>query len=142
MEEIATTNGQEPETETEEDQEPETENPADETPPAAVPEEPPKPRQPSNEMKVVVIMKDSNIMLGVQSPDCDPVYETMNGSMTDALQRVPALIEKAKQQWTTTPRNPKANLPEPPPPPATTPRSTTSKTTKGKEPEKSTPKFF
>lgn len=101
------------ETEEEESETEETE--ASTTPKAEEVKETPKPQQPSNEIKVVIIMKAENIMLGVQSPDCDPVYKTMKGTMAEALQQVPALIKKAKQKWAANPRNPKANLPEPPP---------------------------
>jgi hypothetical protein len=75
------------------------------------------PKQPANEIKVVIIMKDDNIMLGVQSPDCDPVYKTMKGDLGAALQQVPGLVAEAKQKWAAAPRYPKANLPEPPPSP-------------------------
>ncbi len=76
------------------------------------------PQKAANEMKVVIVMKDENILLGVQSPNCDPVYTTMKGSLAAALKRVPALVAEAKQKWETNPRNPKADLPEPPPSPA------------------------
>jgi len=74
--------------------------------------------KPANEMKVVIIAKDDNIMLGVQSPDCDPVYTTMKGTLAMALKKVPALVAKAKKKWSTSPLNPTANLPEPAPAPA------------------------
>ena len=77
--------------------------------------------KPSNELKVVIILKDDKIMLGVQSPDCDPVYTTLKGNLAAALKRVPKLVNEAKQKWSTSPRNPNANLPTPAPTPARTP---------------------
>ncbi len=77
--------------------------------------------EPSNELKVVIILKEDRIMLGVQSPDCDPVYTTFKGTLSAALKRVPKLVNEAKQKWSTSPRNPKANLPTPAPTPARTP---------------------
>ena len=74
--------------------------------------------KPSNELKVVIILKDSRIMLGVQSPDCDPVYTTLEGDLAAALKRVPKLVEEAKQKWSASPLNPNANLPAPEPRPA------------------------
>ena len=74
--------------------------------------------KPSNELKVVIILKDSRIMLGVQSPDCDPVYTTLEGNLAAALKRVPKLVEEAKQKWSASPLNPNANLPAPEPRPA------------------------
>ncbi|GAH39407.1 unnamed protein product, partial [marine sediment metagenome] len=71
----------------------------------------------SNELKVVIILKDDRIMLGAQSPDCDPVYETLTGTLAAALKRVPKLVAGAKEKWATNPRNPEANLPKPKPSP-------------------------
>ena len=78
---------------------------------------PPAPKQPIDEMKVVIVMKADRIMLGVQAPECDPVYTTLKGGLGKALKRVPGLVAEAKQKWEATPRYPKANLPEPPPSP-------------------------
>jgi len=77
----------------------------------------PSPREPSNELKVIIVMKADKLMLGVQSPDCDPVYTTMQGSLSMALKKVPALVAEAKLKWETNPRYPKADLPQPPPRP-------------------------
>ena len=85
--------------------------------------------KPSNELKVVIILKDDRIMLGVQSPNCDPLYTTLKGTLAAALKRVPKLVNEAKQKWSTSPHNPNANLPTPPPTPARTsaaPKKTTS----------------
>ncbi len=121
------------------EEEGEPEEPEDETtPPAEELEETPKPKQPANEMRVVIIIKADNIMLGVQSPDCDPVYKTMKGDLGAALEQVPGLVTEAKQKWDATPRYPKANLPEPPP------SSTPARTPASSKPAKSTkqPSFF
>ena len=83
----------------------------------AEPEESEK-AKPSNELKVVIIMKEDKIMIGAQSPDCDPVYETFSGSLAGALKRIPKLVSGAKEKWLATPRNPEANLPKPEPRPA------------------------
>lgn len=88
----------------------------------------------SNELKVVIILKDDKIMLGVQSPNCDPVYTTLKGTLAAALKRVPKLVNEAKQKWSTSPRNPNANLPTPEPAPARTPAVPKTK--------KSQPSFF
>ena len=90
--------------------------------------------KPSNELKIVIILNDSRVMLGVQSPDCDPVYTTLKGNLAAALKRVPKLVNEAKQKWSTSPRNPNANLPTPEPTPARTPAATKTKT--------SQPSFF
>ena len=99
-----------------------------------------KPEKPSSELKVVIILKANKAMLGVQSPDCDPVYKTMEGDLAAVLQVVPALVADAKLQWAAAPRYPKADLPKPvaPATPATTPAA-------GKSAAKAAtaqPKFF
>ncbi|GAI90326.1 unnamed protein product [marine sediment metagenome] len=74
-----------------------------------------QPEQARSEIKVIIVLKADRIMLGVQSPECDPVYQTSQGTLADALRRVPALVGKAKHKWDASPRNPKADLPDPPP---------------------------
>ena len=71
--------------------------------------------QRSDELKIVMILNADKIMLGVQSPDCDPVYTTLKGTLAAALKRVPKLVEEAKQKWNANPLYPKADLPAPPP---------------------------
>jgi len=96
------------------------------------------PQKPSDELKVVIVMKADRVMLGVQSPNCDPVYTTMKGSLSAALKKVPALVAEAKQKWEATPRYPKADLPEPAPSP--TPARTPVTIQSAKKAEK--PSFF
>jgi len=91
-----------------------------------VAEESGSPRQPSDELKVVIILKSNRAMVGIQSPDCDPVFSTFEGDLDAALSQVPALVESANAQWNAHPRYPKANLPEPPPTP--TPARTATRT--------------
>jgi len=74
-------------------------------------------KKPSEELKIVIIVNPGKIMLGVQTPDCDPVYETLEGTLPTALKRVPKLVAEAKVKWDANPRNPKADLPEPEPAP-------------------------
>lgn len=124
---------QEEATEAEEETEEAAEEVAEETTEvAAEPAAEPAPeatKKPANEMKIVIVMRDENLMIGVQSPSCDPVYTTMKGTLPAALKKVPALVAEAKKKWETTPLNPKANLPEvvPPPAPARAPVSSPAK---------------
>jgi hypothetical protein len=96
-----------------------------------------KPEKPASELKVVIILKANRAMLGVQSPDCDPVYKTMEGDLASVLQVVPTLVAEAQLKWTASPRYPKADLPKPVAP-ATTTSSTVSKPTA----KTAQPKFF
>jgi hypothetical protein len=96
-----------------------------------------KPEKPASELKVVIIMKANKAMLGVQSPDCDPVYKTMEGDLASVLEVVSTLVAEAQLKWTASPRYPKADLPKPVAP-ATTTSSTVSKPTA----KTAQPKFF
>jgi len=116
---------------TEEPAEEPVEEPAPETAAAT-------PQKPSNELEVVIICKDDRAMLGVQSPDCDPVYTTMEGSLATVLEKVPALVAEAKEKWEANPRYPKADLPKPTPSP--TPARTPTASTPAKP--KQQPSFF
>ena len=118
----------------EEEQGEEGTSPVQETP-AAVATDTPKPEK-ASELKVVIILKANRAMLGVQSPDCDPVYKTMEGDLAAVLQVVPTLVAEAKLKWTASPRYPKADLPKPVVPATTTP-AVSKPTTKTAQ-----PKFF
>ncbi|MDO8715392.1 MAG: hypothetical protein Q7J73_01070 [Dehalococcoidales bacterium] len=98
-----------------------------------------KPEKPANELKVVIILKDDRAMLGVQSPNCDPVYKTMEGDLSAVLQVLPTLVADAKLQWAAAPRYPKADLPKPVAP-ATTTTAAVSKPSAKAAPAQ--PKFF
>jgi len=96
-----------------------------------------KPEKTASELKVVIILKANRAMLGVQSPDCDPVYKTMEGDLAAVLQVVPTLVAEAKQKWTAAPRYPKADLPKPVAPAVTTTSAASKPTAKTAQ-----PKFF
>ena len=96
-----------------------------------------KPEKPASELKVVIILKANRAMMGVQSPDCDPVYKTMEGDLAAILQVVPTLVADAKLQWSAAPRYPKADLPKPVAPATTTTSAISKPATKTAQ-----PKFF
>ncbi len=74
----------------------------------------------SDELKVVIVVKGDDVVMGVQSPDCDPVYTTFEGDLGTALERVSGLVDEAKAKWSVNRRNPEANLPTPEPAKTTT----------------------
>ncbi|MBI2851421.1 MAG: hypothetical protein HYX80_10380 [Chloroflexi bacterium] len=107
--------------------------------PAAVAADAPNTEKPSNELKVVIILKANKAMLGVQSPDCDPVYKTMEGDLAAVLKVVPILVADARLKWSAAPRYPKADLPKPTAPATTTPPATSKPAAKAAPAQ---PKFF
>lgn len=97
-----------------------------------------EPKKPSNELKIVIALKDDRAIVGLQSPDCDPIFTTVEGGLPAVKKQLDKLISEAKAKWATDPRNPKANLPEPPPPPPPPARRQTT----AAEPEETQPSFF
>ncbi len=93
--------------------------------------------KPATELKVVIILKANRAMLGVQSPDCDPVYKTMEGDLAAVLQVIPTLVAEAELKWTASPRYPKADLPKPVAPATTTTSAVSKPAAKTAQ-----PKFF
>ena len=69
------------------------------------------------EIKVVIVLKGDRGSVGVQAPDCDPLFVTIEGGLEAALERVPGLVEEARQRWAESPRNPKTERSVPPPQP-------------------------
>lgn len=75
----------------------------------------------ADEIKVVIALKGSQGFIGVQAPNCDPIFATLEGGLEAALGRVPGLLEEALRRWEANPRYPKAErptpipMPEPPP---------------------------
>ena len=118
------------------EEEEEVTSPVQETP-AVVATDVSKAERPASELKVVIILKANKAMLGVQSPDCDPVYKTMEGDLAAVLQVVPTLVADAKLEWTAAPRYPKADLPKPVVPATTTSPAASKPTAKTAQ-----PKFF
>ena len=74
------------------------------------------------ELKVVIQMKGTRALVGIQGKDTDPVLETVEapGNVTTleaALAAVPAILDRARARWASTPKNPAYQRPEPPPAP-------------------------
>jgi len=96
-----------------------------------------EPRKPSDELKIVITLKGDRAIVGIQSPDCDPIFTPLGGGLPAALSQIPALVESANAKWDANPKNPKAKMPEPPPAPEPVRRQATT-TPK----EKAQPSFF
>ncbi len=108
---------------------------------AAVQEEPVKPTL-SDELKLVITIKDGKAMLGAQAPECDPFYTTFKGNLAAALKQTPQFVKDAMKKWAESPRYPDAVLPEPPPPPPTPARSTPARTEPAQKKKPAQPSFF
>ena len=70
---------------------------------------------PANELKVVVSIKGSRAVIGVQQPSSDPHIETFEDTDLPTLaQKVPAVIERARARWEESPKHPAYERPAPP----------------------------
>ena len=100
---------------------------------------------PRDELKVNIIIKGENILIGAQATDCDPKMTTLKGDLHAALERIPSFVEEANAQWDAAPRNPKAPEPVAPPAPprvATTAKASASKPAAEKPKTPAQPNFF
>ena len=95
----------------------------------------------ASEIKVVIVLKDGRGTVGIQSPECDPVFSTVEGNLVTIAAELPALVQLAEVKWSTTPKNPQSII-EPPPPPAMPAGSATGGKAKEETPGKSQPRWF
>jgi hypothetical protein len=67
----------------------------------------------NGELKLVISLKDDKAMVGVQTPECDPVFFSIEGDLGAVLGGVPGFVEEAKRRWETSKLNPKCETPLP-----------------------------
>ena len=70
------------------------------------------------ELKVVISLKGEKGTIGIQAPDCDPVFSLFEGGLEQALDRVPGLVSEARERWEQSPRYPRTKHELTPPQPA------------------------
>jgi len=94
----------------------------------------------SDEIKVVINLKGDAATIGVQKPDCDPVFRTAEGDLGAVMTRAGELVTEANAIWDANPRYPKCEtkLPSQETPPA---RTTTTRQTQT-APKKDQPVLF
>jgi len=69
----------------------------------------------SDEVKIVITLKGQTASIGVQKPDCDPVFSKVEGDLAAVLKGVPRLVEEAQKSWESNSRYPKCETPLTPP---------------------------
>ena len=67
----------------------------------------------NGEIKIVIAHKDDRGSIGVQSPDCDPIFRTFEGNLGTVVERVSGVVEEARQLWEENPQFPKCESPLP-----------------------------
>ena len=73
-----------------------------------------------DKLKVVLDIEPNGVRVGIGAEGCDPIIRPLEGDLAVALDQLPGWLEDAKEQWETSPRNPKH----------VKPRASRSKTTK------------
>jgi hypothetical protein len=79
-------------------------------------------------IKIVINHYAGAALVGVQRGDADPIFTLVNGSIKDAVARIPDLLVSASEMWAKATKNPVAVLPTKP--------ATTSSSTKAYTPPK------
>ena len=82
----------------------------------------------SEEVKIVISLKGQTASIGIQKPECDPIFSRVEGDLPAVLESVPGLVEEAQRSWDSNPRNPKCETELTPPSPPATQRSTQRQT--------------
>ena len=67
----------------------------------------------SDEIKIVITHPDNKGLIGVRSPDCDPILRIFEGELAAGLGIVPGIVEEARQLWAENPQFPKCETPLP-----------------------------
>jgi hypothetical protein len=94
------------------------------------------------EIKVVILLKDGRGSVGIQSPDCDPVFSTVEGDLVTIAAELPALVQLGEMKWSTSPKNPKSTIEPPPGPPAGNVTGGSPKAAKEATAAKAQPRWF
>ena len=69
----------------------------------------------AGELKVVVSIRGSRAVIGVQRPESDPHIETFDDlDESGVIQEFPAVIERARARWEESPKHPAYERPAPP----------------------------
>ena len=76
----------------------------------------------SEDMKVVISLKGTAASVGIQRPDCDPVFNRIVGDLVTVLGDIPGLVDQARRKWEASPKYPKTEAQlEPPAQPGSRP---------------------
>ncbi len=67
------------------------------------------------DIKIVIQLKGTKAIVGVQASGCDPVFEMVEGDLATILSRAEAIVATAQVKWKTSPKNPSIDLPKPAP---------------------------
>ena len=64
--------------------------------------------------KLVIDEKEGSVLMGVMKEGADPVIKTIEGTLENALEAIPKLVEEAEAKWATSLKNPAYKAPPEP----------------------------
>lgn len=67
----------------------------------------------NGELKLVISLKGGKASVGVQAPECDPVFFGLEGDLGAILSGVPGFVEEARRRWETNKLYPECETPLP-----------------------------
>ena len=67
----------------------------------------------NGELKLVISLKGGKAQVGVQAPECDPVFFGLEGDLSAVLSGVPGFVEEARRRWETSKLYPECETPLP-----------------------------
>jgi len=70
------------------------------------------------ELKVIILQKDSVGTVVLHRPNCDAIMHPVAGDLPAILAQIPELVKQARDQWGLNPLYPKTTMVAPPPVPA------------------------
>lgn len=91
----------------------------------------------SDELKVVISLRGDKASVGIQAPECDPVFFAVEGDLKTVVKAMPKLVEEARARWEKGKLNPKCETPLPS---QTQPVATTSRAPATSRSQKQAPK--
>jgi len=85
----------------------------------------------AKDLKITVLLKEGSALVGINTPDCDPVMFPVQGDIVSVAAELPALVAQAETKWAQAPKMPASSV-KPPAPPAPPPGSATGGGTRAK----------
>lgn len=67
----------------------------------------------NGDLRVVIDLKDGKASVGIQAPECDPVFFAHKGDLAAVLGVVEDFVDVARKRWEKTKLNPECETPLP-----------------------------
>ncbi len=96
-----------------------------------------------SQIKIVISLNSEKSSVGISKPDCDPVFNVVEGGLDAVIAKLPELVHAAEKKFAAAPKNPASNLPAPPSPVSTgATRTSSASPAKTKAKDETRPSLF